>query len=116
MENGKLINEFIKNLKIAGGEILEIIPNDYYIVEAEFGVAENGAVWIDEKYYNDKLFLSEKVAAKLKKENIVKDMNEAMKLIKSAGIFISGPSKTADIESFLVYGAHGPMKFDIFFS
>jgi L-lactate dehydrogenase complex protein LldG len=31
------------------------------------------------------------------------------------GIFISGPSKTADVESFLVLGAHGPMRFGVVF-
>jgi len=29
------------------------------------------------------------------------------------GIFISGPSKTADVESFLVLGAHGPMRLGV---
>ena len=100
--NGKL-KEFIENLKLAGGEVLEEINDEWYVVEGEFGVAENGAVWISE--YKKELFLSENLAIKVKE--IVPTMHEAMQKINSPGVFISGPSKTADIEMFLVFGAHG---------
>ena len=56
-----MIEEFIKNFKIAGGEVLDTIPKDFYQVKAEFAVAENGAVWILD--YTKELFLSENVKA-----------------------------------------------------
>ena len=102
-------NEFIKNLKLAGGEILEEINDEWYVLEGKFGVAENGAVWISE--YKKELFLSENLAIKVKE--IVPTMHEAMKKINSPGVFISGPSKTADIEMFLVFGAHGAKRVGI---
>ena len=41
-------------------------------------------------------------------------MNEAYHLTAQAdynyGVFMSGPSKTADIEQALVFGAHGPIQ------
>ena len=41
-------------------------------------------------------------------------MNEAYRRIEKAeysyGVFMSGPSKTADIEQALVFGAHGPIR------
>ncbi|AZV47249.1 hypothetical protein C3L23_08165 [Nautilia sp. PV-1] len=112
MKNGELTNEFIKNLKLAGGEILDEIPEGWYVTEAKFGIAENGAVWVEN--YEKDLFLSEKVAVKMPKK-VVPTMHEAVEMIENPGVFISGPSKTADVESFLVFGAHGPMKFGICF-
>jgi L-lactate dehydrogenase complex protein LldG len=102
--------EFINNLKLAGGEILENIPDDWYKVKGEFGVAENGAIFVSE--YTKELFLSENVVIILDKEKIYPKMTDVMDKI-GTGVFISGPSKTADVESFLVFGAHGPMRVGI---
>ena len=107
------MNEFIKNLKTAGGEILEEIPDGWYVTEAKFGIAENGAVWIEE--YKKELFLSENVAVILKKDKIYEKMTDVTDKILTPGVFVSGPSKTADVESFLVFGAHGPMRLGIKF-
>jgi len=104
------MNEFINNFKLAGGEILKEIPNDWYVVKGEFGVSENGTIWIKE--YKKELFLSENVAIIIDK--VVDTMHKALKLIDSPGVFISGPSKTADIENFLVFGAHGPIRVGVF--
>ncbi|NPA87632.1 MAG: hypothetical protein GXO01_02895 [Epsilonproteobacteria bacterium] len=107
------MDEFVKNLKIAGGEILEEIPQDWYVTRAKFGVAENGAVWVEE--YTKELFLSENVAIKLPKNEIYEKMTDVMDKIQNPGVFISGPSKTADVESFLVFGAHGPKRLGVIF-
>ena len=90
------------------------------IVEAEFGVAENGAVWIDpkERYPREVLTLAENLAVVLKREAIVPTMHEAYERIDFAEIsyalFMAGPSKTADIEQALVIGAHGAIGMKVF--
>jgi L-lactate dehydrogenase complex protein LldG len=84
------------------------------IVRGEFGVAENGCVWIPQNVRQKALyFIAENLVILLDKNRIVNNMHEAYEYIAGYdydygfGVFISGPSKTADIEQALVIGAHG---------
>jgi len=85
------------------------------ILDAQFGVAENGAVWISDKntYHRSIPFIALHLVLILLDEEIVENMNEAFERLASFnegyGVFISGPSKTADIEQSLVIGAQGPL-------
>ncbi|WP_010253359.1 LutC/YkgG family protein [Myroides injenensis] len=86
---------------------------DLAIVRGEFGVGENGCVWIPQNVRHKALyFISQYLIIVLDKNELVNNMHEAYARLKVAdkgfGIFISGPSKTADIEQALVVGAHGP--------
>ncbi|HBK31535.1 MAG TPA: hypothetical protein DDZ96_08140 [Porphyromonadaceae bacterium] len=90
-----------------------LIGIDLGVVKGEFGVAENGCVWIPQNVkYKALYFISEYLVIILDKHRIVNTMHEAYNQIdmhgKGFGVFISGPSKTADIEQALVVGAHGP--------
>lgn len=84
---------------------------DVGIVRGEIGVAENGCIWIPQTMKEKAvLFISEYLVIVLPKRNIVNNMHEAYARLKmderyNFGTFISGPSKTADIEQALVMGA-----------
>jgi L-lactate dehydrogenase complex protein LldG len=84
------------------------------IVPARFGVAENGAVWVDERDLPHRAvpFIAERLVVILPKREIVADLHQAYRRLRPPlpgyGVFIAGPSKTADIEQALVIGAQGP--------
>jgi L-lactate dehydrogenase complex protein LldG len=82
------------------------------IIKGELGVAENGCIWIPQNVRQKALyFIAESLVILLDRNRIVNNMHEAYEHIAANdygfGVFISGPSKTADIEQALVMGAHG---------
>ena len=83
---------------------------DVGVVAGEIGVAENGCIWIPQQMKEKAVcFISEYLVIVLPKNGIVNNMHEAYDRITmpntGLGTFISGPSKTADIEQALVMGA-----------
>ena len=93
----------------------ELEGTDLAVVEGDFGVAENGAVWIPcTLKYKATYFISNALVILIRKERLVNNMNEAYHRVDGTdyayGLFMSGPSKTADIEQALVFGAHGPIR------
>jgi L-lactate dehydrogenase complex protein LldG len=93
---------------------------DLMVMEADFGVAENGALWVTEEYMGQRVapFITQNLAVILKRSAIVPTMHHAYERIGLAdypfGMFLAGPSKTADIEQSLVLGAHGSRSMTVF--
>lgn len=90
----------------------ELDGTDVAIIKGCIGVCENGAVWIQQDLEQRAIyFMAEALVILLDHRDLVNNMHEAYKRIDTGeygyGIFISGPSKTADIEQALVLGAHG---------
>jgi len=132
--NKKLEELFGGNLKTASVydyQTADINPNKYKkateledidvaIVHGDFAVAENGAVWINEKNNRHRALYSicKHLVIILPKDQIVDTMIEAYKRVNlkelKHAVFISGPSKTADIEQSLVIGAHGAKALTVF--
>lgn len=88
---------------------------DAAVVEGTLGVAENGAVWLPQRARHKALYFAvESLVILLARGAVVATMQEAVEDPRfdpdfGFGCFMSGPSKTADIEQALVIGAHGPM-------
>ena len=105
-------------------EAQELERVDVGVIRGEIGVAENACIWIPQTMKERAVcFASEYLVIILSKAGIVNNMHEAYDRIKTSedyfqqykfGTFISGPSKTADIESALVYGAQAARGVTIF--
>jgi L-lactate dehydrogenase complex protein LldG len=97
------------------GDAKELMAVDVGVIEGRIGVAENACIWIPQQTKEKAVcFASQQLVIVLRRDAIVSNMHEAYQRIADSkeyfqqykfGTFISGPSKTADIESALVYGA-----------
>ncbi|HEX6984429.1 MAG TPA: LUD domain-containing protein [Planctomycetaceae bacterium] len=102
---------------------------DYAILPGRFGVAENAAVWLDLRDVKHRVIcvLAQHLAIVLPAAELVPTMHEAYARLTRPGspeadflvrpgygLFLSGPSKTADIEQSLVIGAHGARSLTVF--
>jgi|CXWL01.1.fsa_nt_gi L-lactate dehydrogenase complex protein LldG len=89
---------------------------DLVVLRGALGVVENGAIWVAESAMGHRAlpFVTTHLVLLLRADQLVADMHgayEALGLERDTpgfGVFISGPSKTADIERALVIGAQGP--------
>ena len=87
---------------------------DLAVVKGNFAVAENGAIWMknQDNRHRSLYFIAQNIVIVIDEKDIINNMHEAYQKINfenvGYGVFISGPSKTADIEQSLVIGAHGP--------
>ena len=91
-------------------EAQDLNGTDVGIIEGDIAVAENGCVWVPQTMKERVVcFISENLVILVHRDKIVNNMHEAYKKIHMTdygyGCFISGPSKTADIEQALVMGA-----------
>lgn len=102
---------------------------DYAILPGKFAVAENGAVWLDLNAAKHRVIcvLAQHLAVVVPARELVPNMHQAYARLTRPGtpeaealkrpgygLFLSGPSKTADIEQSLVIGAHGARSLTVF--
>jgi L-lactate dehydrogenase complex protein LldG len=91
----------------------ELDDVDVGVVRAVFGVAETGSVWLTEAELkvNALAFLAQHLVVLLDPERIVGTMHDAYseraRFDARYGVFMTGPSATADIEGVLIHGAQG---------
>lgn len=121
-QQASLICSLAEGLGLPGKELAmvadpkELDSIDVAIVRGAFCVAENGAVWVpvDRAIQQALLFICQHLVLVVPSAQLVPHMHAAYERLANDSVqgprfatFISGPSKTADIEQSLVIGAQG---------
>lgn len=93
-------------------ELLGAARRDAMVLRGRFAIAENAAVYVDaaDLSARNDIVRAEHLVVIVPFSAIVPTLHEAMRLMpadSACGWFLSGPSKTADIEQSLVFGAQG---------
>jgi L-lactate dehydrogenase complex protein LldG len=98
----------------------ELETVDTFFMQGHLAVAENASIWVSEADMIHRLlpFICQQLVIVVERKNMVSHMHEAYQRINTNtdgfGVFIAGPSKTADIEQSLVIGAHGPLGLKVY--
>jgi L-lactate dehydrogenase complex protein LldG len=93
---------------------------DLCVATGSLAVAENAAVWVTDRQLPHRVvyFIAEHLVLIVPATAIRNNLHEAYAELEFTGpgygLFISGPSKTADIEQSLVFGAQGPRSLTVF--
>lgn len=93
---------------------------DFVVYPGEFAVAENGAIWVTDRNLKHRVvfFITQFLVLVVPKEAVISNMHQAYARAQPPqpgfGLFLSGPSKTADIEQSLVIGAHGCRELQVY--
>lgn len=101
-------------------ELLGPARREAIVLRGRFAVAENAAVYVDaaDLSARNDIVRAEHLVVIVPFSAIVPTMHEAMRLMpadSACGWFLSGPSKTADIEQSLVFGAQGSRTHTVIF-
>ncbi len=106
--------------EVTGNRIIEQVQApaelhdvDVGIVRAAYGVVETGSVWMTEREFKVEAlgFLAQHLVVLLDPAALVATMHDAYRrradFDAPYGVFMTGPSATADIEGVLIHGAQG---------
>ena len=93
---------------------------DFAVLPGDFAVAENGAIWVTDRALQQRVvyFITQHLVLVVRSDQILDNLHQAYARLAfpeaGFGVFISGPSKTADIEQSLVVGAHGARSLTVY--